>query len=183
MPSRCRLRPGRSASSPARRSSRLSRRAATTTALRGVGLELAGGGDAARGATRGGSVCDRRLAGHGSRPPEASPARAHICPLHFTAQVRYRARHGSSESGRAQLASQSCPSARRARQCRFAGHHELGAARGPRLYGRVGELPDPPSERDLYHALHAHTPASHWKALVSMWVKDAKAAPGRDEWL
>ena len=42
---------------------------------------------------------------------------------------------------------------------------------------------EPPSGRDLYHALHARTPASRQKALVSMWVKDANAAPGRDEWL
>ena len=57
----------------------------------------------------------------------------HIGSLDFMNPPRYRVRHGSAESGRTQLAGQSCPTSRCAGQRGFARHDEPRAGRRPGL--------------------------------------------------
>lgn len=55
------------------------------------------------------------------------------------------------------------------------------------LAGRVASSTagwvEPPSGQELYHALHARTPTSRQKALVSMWVKEATDAELIEGWV
>ena len=68
--------------------------------------------------------------------------------------------------------------------------HDVLDSAGSQGITSLGQLADrvctagwaePPSGRDLYHALHARTPTSRRKALVSMRVKAANAAPGETD--